>query len=234
MPITKATFEKIYLRPLTEEGYFAKILCISPENPSMLIIECATYTTDHDEETGFSSVLRVNYNDPHHVGGKCVACDTAVKDDTVYEWSRGSTLCPLCDTWTKPWTMQRRSYHGVFKILPGLPAQFVPSSSSSIVPVGVEEMTSAYQIRLISEALTTAHSEFLTFTERIRCNESNYSDDQYFLDVLTAKGRLSPFQWSATTPMEQIQDCLRNAEAAEESVRMKEQSTIVGMSLNMH
>jgi hypothetical protein len=232
MPITSATFEKIYLRPLAEEGYFASILCISPENPSILIIDCATYTTDHDDETGFSSVLRVNYNDPHDVGGKCVACDTAVTDDTVYEWVRGSTLCPLCDTWTKPWTMQRRSYRGLFKILPGLPAQFVPSSS--IVPAGMEEMTSAYQIRLISEALTTAHSEFLTFTERIRCNDSNYSDDQYFLDVITAKGRLSPFQWSANTPMEQIQDCLRNAEAAEESLRMKEQSTIVGMSLNMH
>ena len=106
----KQAFEKKYLRPLAQEGYFVNIAAI--EYPDILSINCYTYITDYDEEVGYSSILRVNYNDPLVCEDKCVACDTPSTNENSCEWiPKGSTMCPLCHTLTKPWSMCGRCPH---------------------------------------------------------------------------------------------------------------------------
>jgi hypothetical protein len=216
-PTAKATYEKKYLQPLAQEGYFVSILKTATDTDT-IFVDCITYTTDHDTETGSSSLLRINYDEPHRDCGKCVACNSMeVADDSIYEWARGSTMCPLCYTWTKPWTMKSQAYRGLFKIIPDMPAEFIPSANLS----GMLPMTSQHLIFCISDALQNASSEYFSYTVKKLAGwrqdipSPSVKETVEFLSMLQSKDTNADIIWA--TPSFNIQETLRRAEAAGEA-----------------
>jgi hypothetical protein len=229
--MVKQAFEKKYLHPLAQEGYFVNIAAI--EYPDILSINCDTYITDYDDETGFSSILRVNYDDPLVCEDKCVACDAPSTNENACEWvPKGSTMCPLCHTWTKPWSMRRRSFYGIFKVIPGQPAELIDIRGGR---------ASEYQIKLISKALRNAASEYFSKEEQV---EAGWIPKETisFVQKLQEKNTDDTIAWSfavtaaaaAKGNPKSIQEILRNAEAKEEAEVLQEHaamnSTIYGIA----
>ena len=105
------------LNSLQEKGLFVRILGESSE-PNTLIVECSIYVTDHDDETGVTTILEIP-DGPVKENGRCVACDCLVESYTTtpIALKKGCIQCPLgCGGVTKPWALRERKYHGIFKL----------------------------------------------------------------------------------------------------------------------
>lgn len=150
---SQASFEFKYLYPLVEHGYFASIFFTEDDTAC---IDCLTYFTDYDAETGSHNLLRLNPSDPSMHEGKCMACNETRYNSKgeVRSWTANSIMCPTCMTWTKPYAMTQEHYRANFKIIPGMPAEFL------CVIGPYNQSMPEHMIHCISEALTPAYAEY--------------------------------------------------------------------------
>jgi len=156
---SQASFEFKYLYPLVEHGYFASIFFAEGNTAC---IDCLTYFTDYDAETGSRHLLRLDPSDPAMQEGKCTACnETPYKSNgELRSWTANSIICPTCRLWTKPYAMTEEHYRANFKIIPGKPAEFL----CAIGPY--KHSLSEHMIQCISEALIPAYAEYFDEEEK--------------------------------------------------------------------
>jgi len=143
-------FEKKYFEPLREEAYFVSVFGPGPE-PFTLIIDCSVYLNDVDWAGGSTGVVRVGRHDPLREDDKCVGC--SAKTNETREWKRGSIICPLCSTWSAPWSLRQRPYRGIFRLEPGKPGKLVPELMTDLEQ---PKMTNDHMVKTISDALRQA------------------------------------------------------------------------------
>ena len=145
-------FERTHFLPLWEQGYF---LSVFGEDTDGLIIDCVMYFTDFDEETGSHTLLRTNPSEPTYQEGSCVTC--ARMQEEKGEWKNGSIMCPRCCKWTKPWTITKKSYRGIFKINPGEPATLLPQKKGITYPEKTFQISGETMVSAVCQALTQAY-----------------------------------------------------------------------------
>ena len=115
------------------------------------IVDCTVYLTDTNEDGSPALPFCISPSDSlRDDEGDCVCCKANPKDVKERVLKRGSILCPLCNSPTAPWSLISRHFRGIFKVIPGKPAEIQPNG---IVPDGYKPMTDLQQIQLISEAL---------------------------------------------------------------------------------
>ena len=138
------------LEALKQEGYF--VVSRGEHAPGILVMECKIYLTDTDENGGATRPLVILPDEPLIWEGKCRGCNALATEAGVgaRPFKRGSIKCPLCASWTEPWSMQERVYRGLFKLVSNGPAEFIPNPP--VIP-DPHEMRSQHQIECISKAL---------------------------------------------------------------------------------
>ena len=151
------SFERKYLFPLVEHGYFANIFFNEKDT---VCVDCTVYFSDHDSETQSSTVVRMDPAGPFLDEGKCVACNQAPTNGDTRAWTSRSIMCPACRFWTKPHTLTLKHYRANFKIIPNEPAEFVCAITKYWDPM------SEHMIQCISEALTPAYAEYFDEEEK--------------------------------------------------------------------
>lgn len=152
--MNNSVFERQHLESLRSEGYFVSIF--GPGKiPDTLIMDCKIYLTDSDEHGGATRPLCVWPEEPIIWEGKCTGCKASLLEDGVGSrpFKRGSVVCPLCNGWTEPWSIQVRHYRGVFKIIPGQPAEYIKDGGCDMAGV-THLIHSQHQINAIAFALS--------------------------------------------------------------------------------
>lgn len=124
------TFENTRLRPLESEGYFVSIFGTGTE-PGSLIIDCNIYLMDTAEDGSPTKPFCFDrLTQPvRDYEGACICCE----ESGGRQWTNGSVACPLCHTWTKPWSIVQRSFRGIFKVVLGEPAILIPHTLTPLL-----------------------------------------------------------------------------------------------------
>ena len=142
-----------FLLPLCERGLFISIF--GWNDPKTLIIYCALYFTDTDEDgnpAGLFSVDSVdkmrNARDEHN---RCICCEQLPQNPMAYK--QGSIVCPVCGAWTKPGTLRQRHFRGLFYFAVGeTPFYVAPTGGEKGSP---DRMINPEQIEAITQALSS-------------------------------------------------------------------------------
>lgn len=142
------------LLPLCTQGLFVSIF--GWNDPQTLIIDCALYFTDTDEQGNPASLFSVDSVDKlrnaRDAQNHCICCDQLPQSTLAYKHS--SISCPICSAWTKPGTLRKRTFRGLFHFAVGDPPSFVgPAGGQKYLP---DKMTNEEQIEAITEALSNA------------------------------------------------------------------------------
>jgi len=101
-----ALFNTTHLKPLREEGLFVSIM---PKEDD-LIVECRIYITDRDEETRTTTILEVHGDNVRDDSDRCIACKARLCQ--MRSPLRGSISCPLCGSYTEPYSLVEKVYRG--------------------------------------------------------------------------------------------------------------------------
>jgi len=156
--MTQPTWQEIEqsLLPLSTQGLFLSIF--GWNDAQTLVIDCALYFTDTDEQGNPASLFSVDSVDKlRDAQNHCICCDqlpqhTVVSDPKPYRHS--SINCPICSALTKPGTLRKRTFRGLFHFAVGEPPSFVgPAGGNDYMP---EKMTNHEQIDAIMRALSKA------------------------------------------------------------------------------
>ena len=143
-----------FLLPLCAQGLFVSIF--GWNDPQTLIIDCALYFTDTDEQGNPASLFSVDSVDKMRNGrdaqNHCICCEQLPQSTVAYK--HGSISCPICSAWTKPGTLRQRHFRGLFHFAVGEPPSFVgPAGGNKGLP---DKMTNEEQIEAITQALSKA------------------------------------------------------------------------------
>jgi hypothetical protein len=140
-----------FLHPLSAQGLFVSIF--GWNDPTTLIIDCALYFTDTDEQGNPASLFTLDSVDKmrntRDAKNCCICCDKLPENTVAYK--HGSIICPVCSAWTKPGTLRERHFRGLFHFVVGEPPSFVGPAGG--LP---NRMTNKEQIEAITGALIKA------------------------------------------------------------------------------
>jgi len=195
-------FENTHLLPLESEGYFVSIFGNGSE-PGSLIIDCDIYLMDTTEDGSPTKPFCFDrLTQPvRDYEGACICCE----ETGERQWTNGSVACPLCQAWTKPWSIVKRSFRGIFKVVLGEPAILIPHTLAPLLSQKWMTADSDHAKR-ISEVL--GHPDVL--------NLFNKSEKQ-------AAGW--PITDGQAAGLMAIQERMRATEAAEEAALIQESRT---------
>jgi len=145
-----------FLLPLCAQGLFVSIF--GWNDAQTLIIDCALYFTDTDEQGNPASLFSVDsVNKMRNGENHCICCEQLpqhLAPGGPRQYSPGSIVCPICSAWTKPGTLRQRQFRGLFRFAVGEPPAFLgPAGGQKGLP---QKMTNEEQIQAITEALSNA------------------------------------------------------------------------------
>jgi hypothetical protein len=140
-----------FLLPLCEQGLFLSIF--GWNDPTTLVIDCALYFTDTDEQGNPSGLFSVDSVEKLQAAKgdqkRCICCEQLCE---LTEYRRGSIICPICLSWTPPHTLRQRKFRGLFHFVLGEPPRFIaPAGGDEYLP---KQMTNQEQIQAITKALS--------------------------------------------------------------------------------
>jgi hypothetical protein len=167
--LEKENFQRKYLYPLVEHGYFANIFST---NEGIVSVDCTVYFSDYDCETQSRDILRMDPTGPSMDDGKCVACNEAPSTSQQRIWTSHSIMCPGCRFWTKPYNLTAKNYRAKFKIISGKPAQHIRQAGM------YQLLMPDHMHQCISDALATAYDEYFDDEEKAASQSSQFKTIQ--------------------------------------------------------